>query len=91
MSEPSSQLPIQALFDVVVTGFGFLGGWVLGVLWREIKDARAEHAELLSKLPETYARRDDVADALKRLEDALDKGLTRIFDRLDGKADKPLR
>ena len=88
MSDATGQLSIQVIFNIVIALGGALGGWILGTLWKEIKDAREDHAKLLEKLPETYARRDDVAAAVERLEGALEKGLTRIFDKLDGKADK---
>jgi len=91
MTDPTGALSPQTLFDVVMTLGSGLGGWVLGTMWKEIKDARREHSELLKALPETYARRDDVAEAISRIERAMTDGLNRIFDKLDGKADKPHR
>ncbi len=87
MTEAPGGLSAQTLFDVAIALGGALGGWVVGTMWQEIKAARQDHSDLMKTLPETYARRDDVADALKRIED----GLTRIFQRLDDKADKPHR
>ena len=87
----TSAVSPQTLFDIVIALGGGLGGWIVGTMWKEIKDARKEHADLLKALPETYARRDDVADAIQRVEGVIERGLTRIFDKLDGKADKPTR
>ena len=81
----------QIILNVGFSLFGAGGGWILSTMWKEIKDARKDHAELLKIMPETYARRDDMNTAIERIEAALDKGLTRIFDRLDGKQDKPHR
>jgi len=96
MTDPSSAAgvsmqTIQILFDVLVALVSGLGGWILATMWKEIKDARKDHSDLIGKLPETYARRDDVADAISRIERAMTDGLNRIFDKLDGKADKPHR
>ena len=91
MTDAAGQLSLQVLFDILVGGLSALGGGIVATMWKEIKDARKEHAELLQKLPETYARRDDVAEAIRRIEAALDAGIPRIFDKLDGKADKPHR
>ena len=91
MADPTGALSPQTLCDVVMTLGSGLGGWVLGTMWKEIKDARREHSELLKALPETYARRDDVADAISRIESALDKAVTRIFDKLDQKEDRSTR
>jgi hypothetical protein len=87
MTEAPGGLSAQTLFDVIMALVSGLGGWVLGTMWQEIKAAREDHADLLKTLPETYARRDDVAEALERIN----KGLERIFDKLDGKADKTHR
>ena len=87
MTDQGDPMPFQVLFDAAIGALGILGGWILGMIWGEVKQVRADHSKLVAKLPETYARRDDVAEALERI----DKGLTRIFDKLDAKADKPHR
>jgi hypothetical protein len=73
----------QQAFDWVGSGLLVIAGWVMKVLHAEIKEARREHAVLIEKLPETYARRDDVKEAIGRVEDAL----KRIEDKLDRKVD----
>ena len=73
----------QQAFDWVGGGLLAIAGWVMKALHAEIKDARREHAELARSLPETYARRDDVKDAIGRVEDTL----KRIEDKLDRKVD----
>ena len=95
MTEAGGQLSFQVLFDVAVSALGLVGAWVLSTIWGEIKQARSDHSELMRQLPETYARRDDVAAAIERVEGAIERvegavnsGFSRIFDKLDGKADK---
>jgi hypothetical protein len=88
MTEQTGQLSFQVLFDVAISALGLVGAWILSTIWTEIKQARSDHSELIAKLPETYARRDDVAAAIDRLETAINQGLARIFDKLDAKADK---
>ena len=81
----------QIVLNIGFSLSGALGGWILSTMWKEIKDARDDHAELLKTLPETYARRDDMAGALERLENAVTAGFNRLYDKIDGKADRPHR
>ncbi len=78
------EVNLQSVLDVVVALAGALGAWILKVVWTEIKDAREDHEKLVRGLPETYARRDDVREAMQRVE-AL---FSRIDAKLDQKADK---
>jgi hypothetical protein len=64
---------------------GTLGGLVLKAMWDAITQLRADMAELNDKIGREYVRRDDFKDFAKRVEDML----TRIFDKLDEKANKP--
>ena len=70
----------QVLFNIAVSLAGFLGGWVLNNIYRSIErldtDVRA--------LPLNYVTRDDYRSDLKEIRDLLG----RIFDKLDGKADR---
>lgn len=73
----------QTAFDWAMAGLAGLLGWLLKAVHSEIKDARREHADLVQKLPEVYARRDDVKDGFAGIR----ADLQRIFDKLDDKAD----
>ena len=74
----------QSVINIVFALGGGLGGWILTTLWKEIKDAREDHSALAAKLPETYARRDDVREGFQNINSTL----LRIEGKLDGKADK---
>jgi hypothetical protein len=70
----------QFLFNVLVGVSGFLGGWILNNISRSIerldKDVR--------QMPLTYVTRADYRSDIDEIKGMLGK----IFDKLDGKADK---
>ena len=70
----------QTLFNIAIMWAAFFGGWVLNSIYQSVdrldKDVRA--------MPERYLAKDDYRQDLQRVEAML----TRILDKLDGKADK---
>ena len=70
----------QTLFNIAIMLAAFFGGWVLNSIYQSVdrldKDVRA--------MPERYLTKDDYRQDLQRVEAML----TRILDKLDGKADK---
>ena len=70
----------QTLFNIAIMLAAFFGGWVLRSIYQSVerldKDVRA--------MPERYLAKDDYRQDLQRVEAML----TRILDKLDGKADK---
>lgn len=64
---------------------GTLGGFVLKAMWDAISQMRRDIAELNDKIGREYVRRDDFKDHAKEVKEML----TRIFDKLDEKANKP--
>ena len=70
----------QVLFNIAVAVAGFFGGWTLNRIYQAIDrlDQDVRH------MPSNYVARDDYR------ADMVDSKamLGRIFDRLDGKADK---
>ena len=63
---------------------GGLGGWVLKAVWEAIRDLKNDVKDLGHEVRVSYVRRDDFLDAIDRIETML----SRIFDKLDDKADK---
>lgn len=59
-------------------------GWLARELWTAVKELRGDLARLSVELPKTYVTRDDYRSDLKEIKGMLEK----IFDRLEGKADK---
>ena len=70
----------QTLFNIAIMLAAFFGGWVLNSIYQSValldKDVRA--------MPERYLAKDDYRQDLQRVEAML----SRILDKLDGKADK---
>lgn len=70
----------QFLFNGAVTLAAFFGGWVLNSITKAIERLDAD----VRKLPHEYVTKEDYRVDIKELKDLTQK----IFDRLDGKADK---
>jgi len=73
-------LDSQTLFNVAVSVAGFLGGWILNNIYQSIrlldKDVR--------QMPHFYVSKDDYRLDISEVKSMLSK----IFERLDSKADK---
>jgi predicted RNA-binding protein with EMAP domain len=70
----------QTLFNIAVAVAGFLGGWTLNRIYQAIDRLDND----VRQMPMSYVARDDYRTDLKDIRDMLGK----IFDKLDGKADK---
>lgn len=74
----------QQLFNMVIAASGALGGWMLKVIWDAIRDLKSDVRDISQTMHNDFVRREDFGDAIKRIEYMCE----RIFDKLDGKADK---
>ena len=73
-------MDFQLLFNISTTIIGTIAGWLFKVLWDAIHDLKED----VKEIERGYVMKDDY-----RIDIADIKGmLARIFDRLDGKADK---
>jgi predicted RNA-binding protein with EMAP domain len=70
----------QTLFNIAVAVAGFFGGWTLNRIYQAIDRLDND----VRQMPMSYVARDDYRTDLKDIRDMLSK----IFDKLDGKADK---
>lgn len=70
----------QVLFNLAVAVAAFFGGWVLNSIYRSIERLDRD----VRDLPHTYVSKEDYRHDIDEIK-AL---LTKIFDKLDGKADK---
>ena len=78
---------IQWLINLIIGLCGAFGAYVLRSVSAEQKDMQDAHARLAARmdnLPNVYARRDDLKDAIERIETVLD----RIESKIDRKVDK---
>ena len=75
----------QTLVNSLLAICGGLAGVVLKAMWNALTQLRRDMADLQESISRNYVRRDDFRDHAKRVEELLD----RIYEKLDGKADKP--
>jgi len=70
----------QTLFNIAVAVAGFLGGWTLNRIYQAIDRLDSD----VRQMPYNYVNRDDYRSDVNEIKNMLSK----IFDKLDGKADK---
>jgi len=73
--------------DLINLAFGASAsvlGWFARELWSAVKELKIDLAKLREELPRTYVVRDDYKDDIREIKEML----TKLFDRIDGKADK---
>jgi hypothetical protein len=85
----------QTLFNWVVGVCGFLGGWVLKVIWDAIKELKSDIRQIERDLPEVYVRKDDFKEAVRDIKQDMKDGFNKIdntlgliFKKLEHKEDK---
>jgi hypothetical protein len=74
--------------DLLNMAFGVASsvlGWFAREMWSAVKELKSDLAKLREELPRTYVVRDDYKDDIREIKEML----TKLFDRLDNKADKP--
>lgn len=59
-------------------------GWFARELWAAVKELKADLSKLREDLPKDYVSRDDYKDDIRDIKGMLAK----IFEKLEGKADK---
>jgi uncharacterized coiled-coil DUF342 family protein len=74
----------QNLINAALAVASSVTGWFARELWSAVKELKSDLARLREELPKSYVARDDYRDDIKEIKDML----TRLFDRLDHKADK---
>jgi hypothetical protein len=73
--------------DLINLAFGAAAsvlGWFARELWAAVKELKADLSKLREELPKVYVTRDDFKDDIREIKDML----TKLFDKLDHKADK---
>ena len=74
----------QDLINIIFGASAGVLGWFARELWAAVKELKADLAKLREELPKVYVTRDDFKADVREIKDML----TRLFDRLDNKADK---
>ena len=74
----------QNLINIVAGIAMGVGGWFARQLWDSVQELKRDLHGLEVDLPKTYVMKDDLDKRMDRIEDIF----KRIYDKLDGKADK---
>ena len=74
----------QDLINFAFVAAASVLGWFARELWSAVKELKADLAKLREELPRTYVVRDDYKDDIREIKEML----TKLFDRIDNKADK---
>jgi hypothetical protein len=74
----------QDLINIIFGASAGVLGWFARELWAAVKELKSDLAKLREELPKVYVTRDDFKADVREIKDML----TRLFDRLDNKADK---
>lgn len=85
----------QVIFNWAVAVAGFLGGWVLKIIWDAIVELKRDIKGLDLKMHEDFVRRDDFKEAVVEIKndmrlgfDKVDRTLGLLFKKLENKEDK---
>ncbi len=92
----------QSVVNWAIAIAGFLGGWVLKVVWDAVKTLQRDLRTLERDMPEIYVRKDDFRETVKGLREdmrevrqdmkdgfnKIDSTLGLLFKKIDGKEDK---
>ena len=77
---PVDQSIINMVFGAVLA----VSGWFFRILWEAVQALKADLHKIEVDLPINYVRKDD----LDKRMDHIEAMVQRIYDKLDGKADK---
>jgi len=73
--------------DLINLAFGAAAsvlGWFARELWSAVKELKSDLTKLREELTRNYVARDDYKSDIREIKEML----TKLFDRLDNKADK---
>ena len=74
----------QSIINFILMGISTVLGWFAREMWAAVKDLKIDLAKLREELPKNYIAKDDYRSDMHDIKDMLSK----IFDRLENKADK---
>jgi len=74
----------QAIINFVLLSAVGVGGWFAREVWGAVKELRSDLHQIESNLPKEYVLKTDMDRRMEHIENMFQ----RIYDKLDGKADK---
>lgn len=75
----------QNLINITFGAIMAVAGWFCREMWTAVKELKADLSKLREGLPREYVSREDYRHDIHEVKDIL----KQIFNKLDGKADKP--
>jgi hypothetical protein len=78
-----AQSLINVAGGIILTGIG----WWARIIWESLQKLKEDLHELEVELPKNYVNKHDLDKRMQHIEDMFQ----RIYDKLEGKADKNLR
>lgn len=78
-------IDVQGIINILLGSFITLLCWLAMEMWSAVKELKTDLGKLREDLPRTYVLKEDYRRDIYEIKDMLSK----IFDRLDAKADKP--
>lgn len=77
-------MDLQTILNIIGGAATTALGWFARELWSAIKELKADLAKLREELPKDYVTKDDYREDIREIKSMLE----RLFDKIDGKADK---
>lgn len=77
-------MEMQAIINFVLLSAVGVGGWFAREVWGAVKELRTDLHTIESNLPKEYVLKTDMDKRMEHIEHMFQ----RIYDKLDGKADK---
>ena len=77
-------MDLQTIINIVAGLVLSVMGWFARQLWEAVQRLQTDLHRLEVQLPERYTPRNEFVAAMEKVS----SGLQRIYDKLDGKADK---
>lgn len=77
-------LDTQELINSILVCISAVTGWFARELWNAVKELKQDLAKLREEMPKDYVMKEDYRRDIYEIKEYLSK----IFDRLDNKADK---
>jgi len=77
-------IDVQGIINILLGSFITLLCWLAMEMWSAVKELKSDLGKLREDLPKTYVLKEDYRRDIYEIKDMLSK----IFDKLDGKADR---
>lgn len=77
-------IDVQGIINILLGSFITLLCWLAMEMWSAVKELKSDLGKLREDLPRTYVLKEDYRRDIYEIKDMLSK----IFDKLDGKADR---